>query len=204
MGDTLLAIMKFVLGILLLPVVWVTAVVFHQFVVGFPGTHGEFFFWGMFGYLMLFLFFHQFWGMYEFGQKICSGFFQLTSPANKFIARIVPFYLTLILLGFSVMTKFLDIHSYDHYFMYFAGFAFTMHIILTAQELQSDQKMFLKPEYLFKGTIVFILLIFVVVLLFNLAFGEFTVQEFARSVWNDALDVYTFMGEKVIMQKQGE
>jgi len=160
MGDTLLVITKFILGVLLLPVVWATAVVFHQHVSGFPGTHGEFFFWGVFGFLMLYLFFHQFEGMYAFGQKISSGFFQFTSPANRFIAKIVPFYLTLILLGFYVTTKFLDINTYDHYFMYFAGFAFTMHIILTAQDLQSDQEMFLKPEYLFTGAIVFILLIF--------------------------------------------
>jgi len=196
MNNTLLVVVKFIVGVLLLPVVWATAVLFHQHVEAFPGTYGEFFLWGVFSYLMLFLFFHHFWGLYDFGQKIFSGAFQLASPANGFIAKIVPFYLTLILLGFCVTTKLLDINTYDHYFMFFAGFAFTMHIILTAQDLQSGQKMFLKPEYLFIGSIVFILLVFMVILLFDLALGEFTIPDFARSVWNDALDIYYLIGQK--------
>ena len=197
MGKTILAVLKFVLGVLLLPVVWVIAVIFYHHVLGFPGTHGEFFIWGVFSYIMLFLFFHQFGGVYESGQKICSGFFQFTAPANGLIAKIVPFYLTLILLGFCVTTKFLKIDSYDHYFMFFSGFAFAMHTILTAQDLQFDQKMFLKPDYIFTGAIVFISLIFIAVLLFDLAFGELTVQVVARSVWKDALNIYYLMFEKL-------
>jgi len=127
MISTLMTVFKFVLVLLLMPIVWATAVVFHQYVVVLPGTYEDFFFWGMFGFVLIFLFIYQFWGVYEFGQKMVSGMLQFTAPANHFVAKIIPFYVTIILLLFYVIKHFLNIDQYDHYFMFFIGFAFTMH-----------------------------------------------------------------------------
>jgi len=199
MNSTLITITKLVLAILLAPIVWATAVIFHQYVIALPGTYDDFFFWGMFGFVLIFLFFHQFWGVYEFGQKMVSGLLEFTAPANHFIAKIVPFYVTLILLLFFVVKHFLNIDHYDHYFMFFAGFALTMHILLTAQDLQENEKVFIKPAYLFTMMCAFILMIFVVVLLINLLLREFTFFEFVISVWDNALVVYNFVLRKVFL-----
>jgi len=97
LGNTVLAIMKFVLAVLLMPFVWAASVNFHGYVVAMPGTFDEFFFWGMFGFLVCFLFFYQFWGVYELGQKIVANIFQFMAPVNDVMAKIIPFYLTVIL-----------------------------------------------------------------------------------------------------------
>ena len=197
MGDALLNAVKFVLAVLLLPAVWACGAVFHEHITAFPRVYGDFFLWGVFGFLLLFLFFNPFWGVYELGQKITSGLFQFVSPVNRFIANVVPFYVTVILLIFYVTANFLDINSYDHYFIFFAGFSLMMHILLTAQDLQEQEKAFIKPAYLLTMTIVFILTLVVTVLLFDLVFKEFTFPEFVRSVMSDAWDIYWRAGKKI-------
>jgi len=89
------------------------------------------------------------------------------------------------------------VDHFDHYFMFFTGFTFTMHILLTAQDLQAQEKVFIKPSYLFTMMSTFILMVFFVVLLFNLAMKEFTFLELLRSMWDDASGGYYFVLQKV-------
>jgi len=198
MNSTFMTVMKFVLAILLFPIAWATAVTFHQYVVLMPGTYGAFFFWGMFGYVLLFIFLFRFWGAYEFGQRIVSELLRFVAPANYFVAKIVPFYTTLILLLFYAVKHFLNIDLYDHYFMFFTGFTLTMHIVLTAEDLQDNEKAFIKPTYLFVMMCAFILVLFVTMLLFNLFLKEFQFLEFLQSMWADASEVYFVVLRKLL------
>ncbi len=201
MNDALLTIIKIGLTVLILPIVWACGVVFHGHIVSLPGSSGDFFLWGMFGFLMLFLFFYQFWGVYEFGQKITTGMFQFTFPVGKILVLIVPFYLTAILLLYYVLANLLGVKVVDHYFMFFAGFAFTMHILLTAQEMQQQEKTFIKPTYLFMIGIVTILMVFVTVLLFDLVFGKFMFPKFFETVSSEAWSNYARIGNVIVFGK---
>jgi len=194
MGDALIVLSKFILAVLLFPIAWASANIFYQHMVNLPGPHHEFFFWGMLGYLLLFVFFYRFEGVYGFGQRLVSGALQFAYPANNFIARVIPFYLTLILLGYAATVNFLKVMNYDHYFMFFAGFAFTMHVILTAQDLQGEEKTFIKPAYFFMMVIVFTLFLCVVVLLFDLVFKVFMFPEFFQGVKDQAIEIYSIVG----------
>ncbi len=198
MNNALLTIVKVVLAALLLPVVAACGMAFHEHIMAFPRAYGEFFLWGMFGFLLLFLFFYQFWGAYEFGQKVVTSIFQFTFPIGRIIVRIVPFYLTVILLLYYVMANLLDLKVTDHYFMFFSGFAFTMHIFLTAQDMQQQEKAFIKPAYLFTMAIATILMIFITVLLFDLVFKEFTFPAFFELVSGKAVDIYARIGSVMV------
>ena len=198
MNDALLTIIKVVLTVLLLPLLWACGVVFHEHLMAFPHPYGEFFLWGMFGFVMLYLFFFQFWGVYEFGQKAMTGMFQLTFPIGHIFVKGIPFYLTIILLFYYVLANLLDIKVIDHYFLFFAGFTFTMHLILTAQDMQQQEKALIKPAYLFMMEIVFVVMACVTVLLFNLVFGKFTFPEFFQTLSDQAWSNYVRVGEFVV------
>ena len=190
MNNAILNISKFILAAVFLPIAWASASEFHRHIMRALGAYSEFFFWGMFGFTLLYLFFYQFWGVYELGQKITAGIFQFTSPANRLMADIVPFYLTVIMLLFSITQNFLEVSILDHYFMFFSGFAFTMHVVLTAQNLQEPESAFIKPTYLFSAMVVLPLVVCVTVLLFDLVQLEFAFPEFAQSVIGRSLDIY--------------
>lgn len=201
MNDALLTIVKIILTVLLLPVLWACGVVFHEHITSLPGSTGEFFLWGMFGFLMFYLFFYQFWGVYESGQKIMTGIFQFTFPIGKILVLGIPFYLTVILLLHYVLANLLGVNVVDQYFMFFAGFAFTMHILLTAQDMQQQEKAIIKPAYLFMMGIVAIFAIFITVLLFDLFLKEFTFPEFFEAVSNTAWDNYARIGDIMVFGK---
>jgi hypothetical protein len=191
MSDGLLMLVKIALAVLLLPALWACGVVFHDYIASFPGAYGEFFFWGMFGFLMLFLFFYQFYGVYEFGQKIVTGAFQFMFPFSKVLVCAVPFYLTIILLLYTLVVNALGVKVSDHYFMFFAGFFFSMHLILTAQDLQQQEKSFIKPTYLLMMSVSGIFLACITVLLFNLVFMKFTFPDFLQDFLSEAGSNYT-------------
>ena len=129
---------------------------------------------------------------------VVSELLRFMAPANYFVAKIIPFYTTLILLLFYAVKHFLNIDLYDHYFMFFTGFTLTMHIILTAQDLQDNEKSFIKPTYLFVMMCGFILMVFFVTLLFNLMMKEFAFLEFLESMWVDASEVYYVVLRKLL------
>ena len=201
MNEGLVTLIKIILAVLLLPVLWACGVVFHGHITSFPGAYGEFFLWGMFGFLIFFLFFYQFWGVYEFGQKITMSLFQFTFPVGRIIVRVIPFYLTVILLLYYVVVNLLNVKVSDHYFMFFAGFAFTMHLLLTTQDLQQQEKAFFKPAYLFMMGLVTVLMTFVTVLLFDLAFMKFTFPRFFRALSSEAWANYSRVGEIMVFGK---
>ena len=201
MNEGLTALIKIVLTVLLLPVLWACGIVFHGHITSFPGAYGEFFLWGMFGFLMSFLFFYQFWGVYESGQKIMTNLFQFTFPIGKIIVRAVPFYLTVILLFYCAAVNLLGVKVSDHYFMFFAGFFFTMHVLLTAQDLQQQEKAMIKPAYLFMMGITTILMVFVTVILFDLVFMEFTFPDFFMELSKEARINYSLVGDIMVFGK---
>ncbi|HQP09960.1 MAG TPA: hypothetical protein PKV41_01075 [Candidatus Omnitrophota bacterium] len=203
MNDALLSIIKIILAVLIFPVVWACGVVFQQHIMALPHSYGEFFFWGILGFLLLFLFFYQFWGVYEFGQRVMTSIFQVTFPIGKIFLNIIPFYLTVILLLYYVMTNFLGIKITDFYFMFFSGFAFAMHILLMAQDMQQQEKTLIKPAYLFAMGIVTVLMIFVTVLLLDLVFKRFTFPEFFDAVSEKSWDVYSRIGSLIVGRKAG-
>jgi len=196
MANVVLSILKLVLAILLIPVVWVTVIESHGYVMSFPGAYSEFFLWGGFVFLMCYLFFYQFWGVYEFGQKIIAGLFVFLTPINGFVAKLIPCYLTAVMLAFYVTNHFLGITSYDHYFMFFSGFTLTMHLILCAQDLQDHEKLLIKPAYLFSMMVVFTAVALVTVLLFNLAFNKFIISDFVYTIAVKAGEIYYLPLEK--------
>jgi len=196
-NNVVLTVLELIMAVLLLPFVWSASVSFHKYLMAMPGIFDSFFFWGMFGYLVCYLFVYQFWGVYELGQKITSGLFQFTAPMNDFVAKVIPFYLTAILLLHFVMVSFFKVHTLNHYFMFFAGFSFAMHVVLSAQDLQQTEHSFIKPKYLFHETIALILLLTVTVLLLDLVLGKWLFPDFFRKAVSDGLGIYYETGESL-------
>jgi len=174
MGEFIVTMFKFIFAVLLLPIVIATFIAFQEHLTMYPASYSEFFRWGVFGFLITFLFLYQFWGVYEFGQRNMQGLFSLIEPANRFVSRIIPFYLTIIMLLFFGTKLLFGSTHVNPYYMFFAGFAFAMHILLTAQEMQDEEKTPIKPTYLFWMSISFISIIMVTVLLFDLVFDKWS------------------------------
>jgi len=197
MGEGVLFLLKIVFTVLFAPVVYASSVNFYNHLNVYPAPHGEFFKWGMCTFLLVFLFLHRFDKMYQAGQSAMTEVFKFLTPLNYAIARIVPVYTLLIFVVFSIWGKFHDLTPYVHYFQFFAGFFFMMHIILLARELQDEESSFIKPSYLFQMSLYFVFSLCVTVLLLDLAVWQSTFLQFGGDVLRDARDIYLAAIEKI-------
>src|SRR5262245_392838 len=116
MKEFIFTLLKFLLAVLLMPVVIASFVGFLNHLQTYPTSYAEFFRWGILGFLITFLFLYQFWGVYEMGQDMMHVLFVWLTPFNKLVARLVPFYLTIILLLFYVTKKLLGVDQVSHYY----------------------------------------------------------------------------------------
>ncbi len=199
MGEFFIKMIKLILAILILPFVIVCAIGFQEHLANYPEIYKKFFLWGMGAFLLSFLFIHQLWTMYEFGQKITSGIFKFLSPLDRFFSNIVPFYLVIVIAGFYITKNFFNLDSYDHYFIFFTGFTFCMHVLITAQDLQEKEKTFVKPDYFFMMSIIFILNIFLIIALLDLVVGRLTFPVFFKSLIKESEHMYFFTLKKIFL-----
>ena len=190
MYEGIVVFVKVVLTALLSPVVYHTVMDFREHVGAYPSPVSDFFLWGVFGFVLVFLFVHPFRPMYQAGQNVLMFFFRVIRPLDRPIARVIPFYTAVVLGGYYAADKFFNIGGYEHYFIFFAGFCFAMHMVLLAQELQEEEASFLKPVYFFRMGLYLIFNVCVMVLLLDWAVWKFTFFDFVRSVFADARDTY--------------
>jgi len=201
MGEVLLNAIKFCLAILLIPIVIACAVTFRSHLTFYPSSYQDFFLWGFFAFVLSYLFVYQFWGIYDFGQKIVANIFSFFSPFNRIVSFLLPFYMIVNFLILYVMHTFFNLNSYDHYFIFFGGFFFTMHILLVSQELQEQEKSSLKSGHLFMMSVVFIVNIFLLILLIDLATEELTLRRFFSDMLEYAEDIYIMAFNRIVFLK---
>jgi len=199
MGDALLKIIKFLLGILLLPLSVASIFSFREHISGYPEDYKLFLMWGAGAFLLIFLFFYQFFRIHEFGQKMTSGMFRLVSPFNVVLANCIPIYTFIILAMFFGVGKIFNTSAYNHYFLFFAGFTLAMHILLVAQDLQINEQNLAKPHYLFVISFVVVASLSLTVLLLDLTSGSFTFPKFFTMLISHAKDYYYLAYKKIIL-----
>jgi hypothetical protein len=196
MGDFIITMLKFFLAVLMLPIVIASFVGFEVHLANYPSSYGEFFRWGIFAFLVTFLFLYQFWGVYEFGQRLIQGLLSFLEPAQRVVSRMLPFYLTIIMLLFYISKTFLGVSKVSPYYMFFVGFSFAMHILLTAQDMQQEETTPIKPTYFFWMSVTFVVVIMLTVLLFDLVFDKWTFMKFLQGVRETAESIYRMSFDK--------
>ncbi|OGX27347.1 MAG: hypothetical protein A2705_04855 [Omnitrophica WOR_2 bacterium RIFCSPHIGHO2_01_FULL_52_10] len=197
MGEGVLFLLRIIFTVLFAPVVYASGVNFYNHLDVYPPPHGEFFKWGMCAFLLVFLFLHRFDKMYQGGQSAMTEVFKFLTPLNHAIARTVPVYTLLLFVVFFIWGKLHDLSAYVHYFQFFAGFFFMMHIILLARELQDEESSFIKPSYLFQMSLYFVFSLCVMVLLLDLVVWQSTFPQFGGDVFRGARDIYLAAIEKI-------
>ncbi|MFC1510275.1 hypothetical protein ACFL49_01270 [Candidatus Omnitrophota bacterium] len=181
---------KLVLAILLIPVVAASSVGFLHHLTQYPVYYEQNFLFGIGIFLFMYFFIYQFWGFYDLGQKIISNAFKVFAPVDRWLIYVVPFYLTITMLLFYVVDVLLGVKSYGSAFMFFAGFTFAMHVLLSAHSLQEKERTVLKPSYYFLMMVTFILTVGILVLLMGLTHQKFTFIDYAGDVVNRAQSIY--------------
>ncbi|HBG62251.1 MAG: hypothetical protein A2Y03_04715 [Omnitrophica WOR_2 bacterium GWF2_38_59] len=190
MNELFSAVFKFILTLVLIPVIYAATILFGKHYAQFSGVQEDFFYWGIWFFVVVYIFVYQFKGVQDAGRKIVSGIFGFVSFGKNFFANIFPFYFFIIMLGFHVARNVFNVKNYNHFFLFFGGFSIAMHVIETAGELQSQEKGLVKPNYYFSICLVYLFSVFFIILMMNLLTSIFTFPKYINGIIKISNDIF--------------
>ena len=191
MKDKLLSILKFILAVLLLPIVIGVTKSFFENLRSMDASVSLSFGWGVVAYLILHILLYEPTQVFDASQKMTEKTIGFLSPWVKIAGFCVPFFtiLSFIIYYFaSLVWKKADLLPY---FSFFASFTFTMHMVMTANSLKKKQPGWLKENYFFSIFIIYIVNMLIVAGAFAFLSQEFYFSSFIKGCGEVAAVIYT-------------
>jgi len=190
--DKILAVLKLLLAILLVPfVIGITAALWNALsltAAPVPSAFG----WGVVMYLVLHILLYQPSQVFDTGKKITETAIGFLAPFFKVAGFCIPIFTILTFVVYVMVLKIWpQVEEYFGCFVFVAAFMLTMHLVMTANALKGKQAGWLKENYFFAIFAVYIINIMIVGAAFNLLTADFYFTDFMKSAGRKAGAIYT-------------
>lgn len=195
--------LKLILGVLLIPFCFGTAIAFYREVskISLNSLDKMIFLWGVILYMIIHLFLFKPQRVYIFGHEIVHLLFSWLSGGKikkikisneggevktdrlNFLTLISPYIFPIYPLIFSLLFFILDASYklgfiYLRIFLFTLGFTLTMHILMTAETLRRIQPDLIKAGYFLSLTLIFLINISVIAFVLSRIFTHFSFSSF--------------------------
>ncbi len=184
-------IIKLALGVCLLPLVYSVTRAFLNESLTLDKALGTYFSSGIISFLIIYLFVYELAAVYARGQKILEALFRFFAPLVKVAPYLLPIYTILLLLLFPLYTLFDKSVLAFKVFMFLCGFSISLHLVFSAKSLRSKQGDFLKSNYIFGFSFIYIINIAILALGFSLFFPKYSFVNFCNQTFELAQDIFT-------------
>lgn len=185
LSNKAFAFVKFVLGICILPFVYAITVSFlAEFQMVEPSLRINF--WsGVISFLIVYLFIFEPAKVYQKGQQVLEVVFHFFAPLVKMAPYVLPIYTIIIFFLYLVVSFFIKSNELISYFMFCFGLSIALHLVFSAKSLRLKQD-FLKANYLFGFSLVYIINLLLAGLFLNLLFEKFSFVNFFNNAFLSA------------------
>ena len=173
-------IIKFLLGVFLLPFVFSTTVSFlNEF--GLVDRGLQVIFWsGIVCFLMIYLFIWEPAIIYNKGHKLLEIMFSFFKPMVNVAPFLLPIYVILAFIIYGLLSMAIKSPWLIEYTLFLMGFAAILHLVFSAKTIRTKKGDFLKGNYIFGFSFIFILNLALLALGFSLIFKEFSFINFCN------------------------
>jgi hypothetical protein len=189
MFGKLFNIVKFILGACALPCVYAaTAGFLHEFGLLDKGLRGDF--WaGVIAMLITYLFIWEPVVVYTKGQNLLEFIFMFLKPLVRVAPYLLPVYTLIVFLLYSMLSWF--VKGITGYFMFLSGLTVTLHLIFSAKTMRGKKGDFLKGNYLFGFSVVYIINVVLLSAYFSSIFEKFSFINFSAYSYQAAKDIFS-------------
>jgi hypothetical protein len=195
-----MGIIKFLLSIVLLPVVVGATQAFFVEVSSAPDIH-SLFTAGIVTYVVTHLFVVNFQGLYQGGQKIFADGLKFSPFLSSFIPLVLPLFPVVLMLTFYICSKFFPMKEWEPYCVFFTGLTFAMHLILTAQILRGEDSGAFKAHYFFVMIIGFVFNLAIIAGLLDMNFASFGFMSFFDRAVENIKDIYLYFYTRLCLPR---
>ena len=183
-------VIKFILGICLLPFVYSLSVYFLK-ELGLIDLKLQFYFWsGVISFLVIYLFVWEPVLIYAKGQKLVEIIFQFFHPLVKFAPYLLPVYTLVLFIAYAFAAVTFKSPGLVNYFVFLFGFSIVLHLVFSAKSMRSKQGDFLKSNYIFGFSFIYIVNITLLAVGLSLIFKEFSLVDFSSGSFHKAGDIF--------------
>ncbi|MEI6631788.1 MAG: hypothetical protein WCL25_04155 [bacterium] len=185
------SIIKLILGICLLPFVYSATRAFLNEGSVLDKATSSYFYSGLVSFLVVYLFIYEPVIIYARGQKILEAIFRFFTPLVKVAPYLLPIYTILLLVLYPLYVNFNKSANTLRIFMLLIGFSIALHLVFSAKSLRSKQGDFLKSNYIFGFSFVYIINIAILALGFSLFFPKYSFVNFCNQTFELAQGIFT-------------
>ncbi len=179
--DKTLGIIKLLLGVCLLPVVCALLISFLNEISLINKTHQNYFWAGITAFLAVHLFIWEPAVIYSKGHRVLEIIFNFFRPLVKFAPYVLPIYTILVFIIYGLLSFFIRAAWWTELLLFLAGFTAILHLTFSAKTIRSKKGDFLKANYIFGFSFVFIINLLLLAVCFNLIFEKFSLVNFANN-----------------------
>ncbi|MCX5697216.1 MAG: hypothetical protein NTU54_04530 [Candidatus Omnitrophica bacterium] len=182
-------ILKFIFGILLLPFVYSCTVSFLTQMTVIDKPLQRYFWSGVITFLVVYLFILEPVKVYTKGQKILEAVFSFFKPLVRVAPYLLPIYALLLFGIYSIVSIF----SKDclGYFLFLFGMALCLHLVFSSRSLRSKQGGFLKGNYIFAFSFIYIINIAIATSCLNILFERISFVGFCNNSFQSVKGIFS-------------
>lgn len=188
-SSRIFSIIKLILGLCLLPFVYSATIAFLKECAILDKAVTHYFSYGIISFLVLYLFIYEPLAIYNKGQKVLEIVFRFFSPLVRVAPYVLPIYtiiICFIYLLYSLISKSTDSLRY---FVLLLGFSIALHLVFSARSLRSRQSDFLKANYIFGFSFIYIINLVILGYVFSLMFEPFSFVNFCDHSYHITRDI---------------
>ena len=173
-----LSIVKFITGICLLPFVYSVSVSFLNEFNTVEKLFRNYFWAGVISFIIIYLFVYEPAIIYNKGQRLLGIVFQFLKPLVRVAPYLLPIYTIAIFIAYLIFSFAFKTKEAVGSFILLFSFSLTLHLIFSARSIRSKQGDFLKANYIFGFSFVYIIDLMLLAFCLNIIFKEFSFVNF--------------------------
>jgi hypothetical protein len=186
----LFGVVKFCLGVCLLPFVYSSTVSYlNEFSVIDKARQNNF--WaGLITLLIIYLFIWEPAAIYAKGHQLLEAIFSFFKPLVKVAPYLVPIYAILLYFLYLILSLIFKTPELLGYFLFLFGLSLGLHLVFAAKSLKTKQGDFLKGNYIFGFSFVYILNLILAAVILNFIFEKYSLINFLNNSCQIAANIF--------------
>jgi hypothetical protein len=180
LSSKLFGIIKFILAVILLPFVYSSVVAFINEFTQVDNGLQQIFYNGIISFLAIYLFIWEPVVIYNKGHKLLEIMFSFFKPMVNVAPFLLPIYTILIFIIYGLLALGVKSGHLIEYTLFLIGFSSILHLTFSAKTIRTKKGDFLKANYIFGFSFIFILNLALLALGFSLIFKEFSFVNFCN------------------------
>ncbi len=201
LSSKLFGIIKFILAVIILPFVYSSVVSFLNEFVQIDPYLQQVFLNGIITFLAVYLFVWEPVIIYNKGHKLLEIMFSFFKPMVNVAPFLLPIYTILFFIIYGLLSIGIKDGRLIEYALFLIGFSTILHLTFSAKTIRSKKGDFLKANYIFGFSFIFILNIALLAFGLSLIFSKFSFVNFCNISFNTAKNIFYAVFKQLFLFK---